>query len=77
MTAERRSTYELIGLPETFGVVLLTFGLVLALSPFFSGVDFGIFQVPAFDTTTVKTLRIAGPAVFIVLVALLTRLSLR
>jgi hypothetical protein len=66
----RKSTYELIGLPKEFGVILLTFGFILLVSPFMSGSDFGIFQVPQFNQGIQKTLRVAGPTVFAILVLL-------
>src|SRR6266545_8366533 len=61
----RRSVYEIVRLPEAFGVVLLTVALILFLSPYLSGADFGIFKIPGFPDGTARALRILGPAVFL------------
>jgi hypothetical protein len=63
--SHRRSIIEIIRLPETFGVVLLTGSLVLLLSPYMSGADFGIFKVPIFPSETARILRAVGPAAFL------------
>ncbi|NEQ42879.1 MAG: hypothetical protein F6K00_04680 [Leptolyngbya sp. SIOISBB] len=60
----RKSLYKIIGLPNDFGVILLTFGLILLLSPYLSGFDFGIFQIPKLDPKMQQNLRILGPIIF-------------
>src|SRR3989304_134035 len=40
--------FEVSGIPSEYGVLLLTLCLILALSPYFSGVDFGIIKIPRF-----------------------------
>jgi uncharacterized membrane protein YhdT len=67
---ERISIIKLLGLPETFAVVLLTFCLILLLAPYFSGADFGLFKIPQFTDFAKKKLKIIGPIVFAVLVIL-------
>lgn len=57
----RRSLIQIIGLPETFGVVLLTLALVLSLSPYLSGEDFGIFKIPRFPVATLSVVKVLGP----------------
>jgi hypothetical protein len=67
---ERASIIKLLGLPETFAVVLLTFSFILALAPYFSGADFGLFKIPQFTDSARKKLKIIGPIIFLVLVIL-------
>lgn len=64
--SHRRSVYEIVRLPEAFGVVLLTVALVLFLSPYLSGADFGIFKIPSFPASTTRALKFVGPVVFVV-----------
>lgn len=59
-----------MGMPDTFGVVLLTFCFILALAPWFSGADFGLFKIPQFTDSAKKKLKIIGPLAFLVLVVL-------
>lgn len=47
--SERKSFVELSQLPEKFWEVLIVFNLILTISPFFSGLDFGVFKVPKFS----------------------------
>jgi len=67
---ERVSIIKLLGLPETFAVVLLTFSFILALAPYFSGADFGLFKIPQFTDSARKKLKIIGPIIFLALVTL-------
>lgn len=67
---ERVSIIKLLGLPETFAVVLLTFSFILLLAPYFSGADFGLFKIPQFTDSARKKLKIIGPIVFLALVML-------
>lgn len=64
------SIIKLLGLPETFAVVLLTFSFILLLAPYFSGADFGLFKIPQFTDSARKKLKIIGPIIFLVLVIL-------
>lgn len=59
------STYNITGIPEavSVGAVIITF--ILAIAPFASGHDFGIFKVPAFNHVTRQKLRILGPLLLI------------
>lgn len=67
---ERASIIELLGLPETFAVVLLTFSFILALAPYFSGADFGLFKIPQFTDSAQKKLKLIGPIIFLALISL-------
>ena len=61
---------KLIGLPDTFAVVLLTFSFILMLAPYFSGADFGLFKIPQFTELAQKKLKIIGPIIFLALLIL-------
>jgi hypothetical protein len=63
---DKTSIVKLLGLPEAFAVVLLTFSFVLLLAPYFSGADFGLFKIPQFTDLARKKLKIIGPIVFLV-----------
>ncbi len=67
---ERASIVKLLGLPETFAVLLLTFSFILSLAPYFSGADFGLFKIPQFTDPARKKLKIIGPLIFLALVVL-------
>ena len=58
---EHKSTYTLLGLPDDFATVLLIVALILALSPYLSGADFGVFKVPSFSDEVRSRLRLLGP----------------
>jgi|GEM_PF-467549 len=66
----RKSTFKRIGLPTDFGVILLTLGLILFISPYMSGFDFGVFAVPEFEQEAKDKLRLFGPIVFGLMVVL-------
>ena len=57
-------------LPAEFGVILLIFALILTISPYASGHDFGIFNIPDFSPKTCKTLKLAGPLSLIIAILL-------
>jgi hypothetical protein len=62
---DKLSLLKVIGIPESFGVVLLTFSFILLLSPYFSGTDFGLFKIPTFTIPANKKLKIIGPIIFL------------
>jgi VHL beta domain len=57
----KQNTYEQLGLPAHIGEILFVMSLVLTLSPYLSGADFGIFRVPAFPDPIRKHLKLLGP----------------
>lgn len=65
MSSDRRSTLEVLGLPKEFGVVLLIPALILLISPYLGGTDWGIFKVPQFSEHTTAVLRWLGPGLFV------------
>ena len=69
MSNGKNSTLELVGIPNEFGVVLLSFGLILTLIPYCGGTDWGIFKVPSMSTNAITILKFLGPALlsFIIL----------
>lgn len=58
--------YQISGIPSDFGVVLLTLSLILLLTPYFSGVDFGIIKTPKLRVQTQKRLKTIGPLIMII-----------
>lgn len=64
---DKINVVKLLGLPETFAVVLLTFSFVLLLAPYFSGADFGLFKIPQFTEPARRKLKIIGPIAFLLL----------
>lgn len=58
-----------LGLPEAFGVLVLTLAVVLLFAPYFADADFGIFKVPALAASTRHFLQYFGP-VFLILAGL-------
>lgn len=67
MRLPRRSTLQLLGLPDSVGALFLTAAVVLLLSPYLAGSDFGVFKIPAFPQETVRILRFVGPPLFLLL----------
>lgn len=65
-----KSIFAVLGLPQPFGVVILTFSLILLVGPYLSGMDFGIFKVPSFNEKATHQLRIIGPTVFVLVLLL-------
>jgi len=70
MSYDKRCTLDILGIPKEFGVVVLTFVLILALSPYLGGIDLGIFKVPILNPQATWVLVYLGP-VLLVLVSLL------
>lgn len=62
---DKLSLYKLSGLPDSFGVVLLSFSFILLLAPYLSGGDFGIFKIPIFSDKAKRGLKIFGPVLFL------------
>ena len=60
------SIVDISGLPETFGQILLVLFLILTLSPYLAGSDFGIFKVPNLGNTAKSRLKIWGPIMLII-----------
>ena len=56
---------QLLGLPDPFGLTLLILAVVLAISPWAAGHDFGVLKVPKFKLSTRKRLRLAGPVLLL------------
>lgn len=67
---KRNSLFKLSGLPDGFGVVVLTFGFAIALSPYLAGIEVGGLKIPAFSEGIASGLKIAGPILFLVIIAL-------
>jgi len=65
---DKISLFRVLGLPDSFGAVLLILALILLLSPYFSGADFGIFKIPVISQPGRKSIKILGPIVFILCV---------
>ena len=61
---------DMFRIPPEFGLTLLTLSLILILSPYFSGVDFGVIKIPKLNSKTKKRLIIIGPILFISAVSL-------
>lgn len=66
MSSDKRSTLHILGIPEGFGVILLTLALILAMSPYLGGTDLGIFIVPEFSLHATGVLRYLGPVLLAV-----------
>jgi len=58
----------MMGLPEAFGVVLLTLTLVVALSPYLGGMTIGNLAFPTWPSRTAFVIRIVGPVFFTLMV---------
>jgi len=61
---------QLLGLPDQFGAVLLVLSLILTLSPYLAGHDFGVLKIPNFSGSTRKNLKIIGPISLLLAVSL-------
>jgi hypothetical protein len=55
-----------LGLPEAFGVLVLTLAVVLLFAPYFADADFGVFKVPALGVPTRHFLQYFGPLFLVV-----------
>ncbi len=64
------SLFAKLGIPDQFVLLLITFGFILLLAPYFSGFDFGIFKIPEFSPQTKARLRILGPVFFLLFLGL-------
>lgn len=66
------SVFETLNLPESLQATIGTFIFLLFLSPYMSGLDFGIFKIPLIKSgSTKRLLKITGPiliAIFILLI---------
>jgi hypothetical protein len=65
MQTDSQSILEWLGLPPNFGYALLIIGLVLSLSPYLGGSDFGVVKIPDFNTQVRNTLKMLGPTVML------------
>ena len=64
------SILNYLSLPTDFGKILLLFSLILSISPFLNGADFGIFRIPAFPPRVNDKLKIIGPIMLIIAIVL-------
>ena len=55
------SILEAAGLPEQFGLLVLSIGVVLLLSPYLSGSDLGVIKIPTLPDNAKRSLKIVGP----------------
>ena len=64
------NVFDIFRIPSEFGVSLLTLSLILFLSPYFSGVDFGVIKIPKLKIKTKKWLKFVGPILLISAISL-------
>ena len=64
------NVFDIFGIPSEFGLSLLTLSLILFLSPYFSGVDFGVIKIPKLKIKTKKWLKFVGPILLLASVSL-------
>jgi hypothetical protein len=64
-----------LGLPEAVQTALLVLAIVLALSPWFSGVAIGSWTFPKFDPRRRRAMRVIGPIAVALAVALVVPVS--
>ncbi|MCP4373912.1 MAG: hypothetical protein GY797_38285 [Deltaproteobacteria bacterium] len=62
----KKSTLKKFGIPEKFGVLLLTLTLGLSLSPYFPGQEFVVFTVPNFNALYSNIFKVLGPLLFFI-----------
>lgn len=65
-----KSTYQILGIPDTVSGILFTLALILVLSPYASGVDLGVVKIPAFGDKTKRWLKGIGPLSLILTIGL-------
>ena len=65
-----QSTYNYLGLPDALGTGAVVLALIFALAPYTAGSDFGILKVPTFSEGAQKRLKIAGPILLAMALAL-------
>lgn len=56
-----QSTYQSLGIPDPVSATFVALFIILTLSSWAAGQDFGIFKIPNFNNTTKKRLKIIGP----------------
>jgi HEAT repeat protein len=61
----RISIYKRLGIPDTLAVTLSVFCLLLLLSPYLGGTDFGIFKIPQLPQGVTGVLKWLGPVAFL------------
>jgi hypothetical protein len=66
----KKSILITLGIPEEFGVLILTLSLILLISPYLSNVDFGVFKIPEFSQKAKSKLKVIGPILFLISVLL-------
>lgn len=62
---KKKNTFDLLNFPPQVIGLVFTFSLILLVSPYFEGLDFGIFKVPNFSLTFKRFLQFFGPPFFI------------
>jgi hypothetical protein len=60
-----KSIIDFLNIPSDFGNTLLIIGLILALSPYLGGLDFGVFKIPELPPPIRKRFKILGPIIFL------------
>src|SRR5262249_4718580 len=70
LMSETKSIIEFLGIPPGFGEILLALSFGLLLSPYLSGVDFGVLKVPVFSENAKTRLKIVAPFIFVACVFL-------
>ncbi len=58
---KRRRPLDVVGLPDSAGLMLLGVALIMLLSPYVGGADFGIFKVPEFSFRNDAAFKLVGP----------------
>lgn len=61
----RESLFQLAQLPAGFGQTILVLALILMLTPYFAGADFGVVKIPILNHVTKLRLRWLGPLVML------------
>src|SRR5712692_4732543 len=64
------SIYKRLGIPDTLAVTFSLFCLLLLLSPYLGGTDFGIFKIPQLPVGITGVLKWLGPVAFLLGAAL-------
>jgi hypothetical protein len=54
------STLDQLGIPVQIGILLFTLATILALAPYFGGLDFGVLKIPNFPPGRTRVLRRYG-----------------
>ena len=61
MSSDKKSMLQRAGWPDQICLVLFTLALVLTLSPYLGGVDFGGIKVPKLPTQVTRVMYFLGP----------------